>query len=72
MTALRAAVRNASSFAGVQVFEPSGELIGEIALPDAVNFTFGGPDRNVLFIATDDAVWAAVLNATGPSRLRGV
>jgi gluconolactonase len=62
----------ASSFSGVQVFEPEGRLIGEIALPGAVNFAFGGPDRNVLFITTDDAVWAAVLNTTGPSRVRGV
>ena len=62
----------ASAFSGVQVFEPGGELIGEISLPGAVNFTFGGPDRNVLFITVDDALWAAVLNATGPSRVRGV
>jgi gluconolactonase len=62
----------ASSFGGVQVFAPDGELIGEISLPGAVNFTFGGPERNVLFITTDDAVWAAVLNVTGPSRVRGV
>jgi gluconolactonase len=61
----------ASSFSGVQVFEPEGELIGEIALPGAVNFTFGGPDRNVLFITTDDAVWAAELDVTAPSRSRG-
>ena len=54
----------ASSFGGVQVFSPDGDLLGEIALPGAVNFTFGGPDRNVLFITTDDAVWAAVLQAT--------
>ncbi len=56
----------ASSFAGVQVFATDGELIGEITLPGAVNFTFGGPRRNVLFITTDTAVWAAVLSATGP------
>lgn len=62
----------ASAFSGVQVFEPGGELIGEIRLPGAVNFTFGGPDRNVLFITADDALWAAVLNTTGPSRVRGV
>jgi gluconolactonase len=55
----------ASAFSGVQVFNPSGDLIGEIGLAGAVNFTFGGPDRNVLFITTDDAVWAAVLNAAG-------
>jgi gluconolactonase len=62
----------ASSASGIQVFEPEGELIGEIALPGAVNFAFGGPDRNVLFITADEAVWAAVLAATGPSRVRGV
>ncbi len=56
----------ASSSAGVQVFSRDGELIGEINLPGAVNFTFGGERRNVLFITTDTAVWAAVLNATGP------
>jgi gluconolactonase len=62
----------ASAFSGVQVFSPDGDLIGEIELPGAVNFTFGGPDRNVLFITADDAVWAAVLAVTGASRLRGV
>ncbi len=49
----------------MQVFDPTGELIGEIALSGAVNFTFGGPGRNVLFITTDTAVWAAVLEAKG-------
>jgi len=55
----------ASSFSGVQVFDPTGDLIGEIHLPGAVNFTFGGPDRNVLFITTDDAICAARLAAQG-------
>src|SRR5712691_4301872 len=53
----------ASASSGVQVFSPTGDLIGEIRLPGAVNFTFGGPDRNVLYITADTAVWAAVLNA---------
>ncbi|MGH9283426.1 MAG: SMP-30/gluconolactonase/LRE family protein, partial [Acidimicrobiales bacterium] len=56
----------ASAFSGVQVFNPAGDLIGEIHLPGAVNFAFGGPEGNVLFITTDTAVWAAVLAATGP------
>jgi gluconolactonase len=56
----------ASSFSGVQVFSPSGQLIGEIALPGAVNFTFGGRRRDVLFITTDTAIWAAHLQAAGP------
>jgi gluconolactonase len=55
----------ASAFSGVQVFGQSGALLGEIHLPGAVNFTFGGPGRDVLFITTDVAVWAAVLNAKG-------
>jgi gluconolactonase len=55
----------ASALHGIQVFDPAGDLIGEISLPGAVNFTFGGPDRNVLFITADTAIWAAVLNAKG-------
>jgi gluconolactonase len=56
----------ASAFNGVQVFNPAGDLIGEIDLPGAVNFTFGGRDRNFLFITADNAVWVAVLEARGP------
>ncbi len=56
----------ASSARGVQVFSTGGRLIGEIGLPGAVNFTWGGPRRNHLFITTDTAIWAAVLDATGP------
>ena len=55
----------ASAFDGVQVFSPEGHRLGTIHLPGAVNFTFGGRDRNVLFITADTAVWAAVLNVQG-------
>jgi gluconolactonase len=55
----------ASSLGGIQVFDPSGHLIREIHLPGAVNFTFGGPDRNVLYVTTDDAVWAVQTDARG-------
>lgn len=55
----------ASASTGVHVLAPSGAPIGEIHLPGAVNFTFGGPHRNVLFITADTAIWAAVLNAKG-------
>ena len=54
-----------SAFSGVQVFNPSGDFIGEIRLPGAVNFTFGGPDNNILFITADTAIWAAILQASG-------
>ena len=57
----------ASARSGINVFDPAGVLLGEIALPGAVNFTFGGPDRNVLFITADTAIWAAVLNTKGAS-----
>ncbi|HEY2371413.1 MAG TPA: SMP-30/gluconolactonase/LRE family protein [Gaiellaceae bacterium] len=49
----------ASSFTGVQIFDVTGELRDEISLPGAINFTFGGAERNTLFITTDTAVWAA-------------
>ena len=55
----------ASAAGGIQVFDPSGELVQEIHLPGAVNFTFGGPDRDVLYVTTDDAVWAVQLDARG-------
>ena len=55
----------ASAFSGVQIFEPSGDLVEEIDLPGAVNFTFGGPDRDVLYVTTDEAVWAVQLDARG-------
>jgi gluconolactonase len=54
-----------SASTGIHVSDGDGELLGEITLPGAVNFTFGGADRNVLFITADTAVWAAVLNAKG-------
>jgi gluconolactonase len=55
----------ASSFSGVQVFAPDGEHLGEIRLPGAVNFCFGGPERDLLLITTDAAVWAVALAAKG-------
>jgi gluconolactonase len=60
----------ASSFSGVQVFSSAGDLIGQIRLPGAVNFTFGGPGGEVLFITTDTAIWAAVLNPAAGVRPR--
>ena len=55
----------ASALHGIQVFDPASTLLGEIVLPGAVNFVFGGAGRNVLFITADTAVWAAHLNAKG-------
>ena len=55
----------ASSPGGIQAFDPSGDLIREIDLPGAVNFTFGGPDHDVLYVTTDDAVWAVQTDVRG-------
>jgi gluconolactonase len=55
----------ASATTGIQVFDPSGRQVGAIHLPGTVNFTFGGPDDDVLFITTDTAVWAAELSTKG-------
>jgi gluconolactonase len=55
-----------SSSSGIQVLEPSGRRIGDIELAGAVNFCFGGPERNTLFITTDTAIYAAHLEAKGP------
>ena len=50
---------------GVEVLGPNGERLGEIPVPGAVNFCFGAPDRNVLFITTDTAIYAAHLETKG-------
>jgi gluconolactonase len=55
----------ASSFSGVQVLARDGQLLGEIRLPGAVNFCFGGPELDLLLITTDTAVWGAALAAKG-------
>jgi gluconolactonase len=60
-----------SSSRGVEVFAPEGTHLGTIAVPGAVNFTFGGRRGDVLFITADDAIWAAVLAPTTPLTPRG-
>lgn len=51
-----------SCFSGVQILAPNGELVDEIELPGAVNFTFA---HSTLLITTDTAIWAAELSAKG-------
>jgi gluconolactonase len=50
---------------GVEVLGPDGSPIGAIELPGAVNFCFGGPDGDVLFITADTAIYAAHHDAKG-------
>ncbi len=54
-----------SSATGVQVFTPDGDLLGEIIAPGVANFTFGGPDNDVLFILGDTRIWQARLQVGG-------
>jgi gluconolactonase len=54
----------ASAVNGIHVFSPRGELLGEIELPGAVNFTFGARD-DVLFVTADTAIWAVLLEPSG-------
>jgi gluconolactonase len=51
---------------GVEVLSPDGSLLGQIELPGAVNFCLGGPERDVLSITADTAIYAAHLEAKGP------
>jgi gluconolactonase len=54
-----------SSATGVQVFTPDGDLLGEIMAPGVANFTFGGPDNDVLFILGDTVIWQTKLAVAG-------
>jgi gluconolactonase len=48
----------ASTPAGVRILAPSGETVGEIALPGAVNFAWREPGREVLYVTAETAIWA--------------
>ncbi|MGD9545618.1 MAG: SMP-30/gluconolactonase/LRE family protein [Methylocystis sp.] len=54
-----------SSATGVQAFSAEGELLGEIMAPGVANFTFGGPNNDVLFILADTRIWQAALTVAG-------
>ena len=56
----------ASAGDGVRCYEPEGNLIGLIRVPDVVaNVCFGGPARNRLFICATGAVYAVYLLTNG-------
>ena len=50
----------------VTVFDPDGDVVGSIAVPEApANLTFGGPDRTTLFITARTAVYAVEMTVSG-------
>lgn len=55
-----------SSADSIQVYSPAGELLGKIMVPEKIaNCTFGGRDKNRLFIAASKSIYAITLNTTG-------
>jgi gluconolactonase len=54
---------------GVQVLHPDGTLIGRIHVPEKVgNVTFGGPGRDVLYIAASTSLYRIRLATRGVQR----
>jgi gluconolactonase len=51
---------------GVRIFNPQGQPIGHISLPErAANVCFGGPKRNRLFMAGCHSIYALFVNTQG-------
>ncbi len=58
-----------SSQDGVRVFDPHGNPLGRIKLPQmAANLTFGGPRNNRLFITATDTLYAIYVAVNGAQR----
>ena len=54
---------------GVMVFDPQGQPIGHIRLPErCANLCFGGADNNRLFMASSHSLYAIYLNTRGAER----
>lgn len=55
-----------TSALGLQVYDPSGKHLGNIAFPEQpANVVFAGPDRKTLYVTARTAVYAAPTNAVG-------
>ena len=54
-----------SSGTGVQVFDTTGRILGEILAGGVANFCFGGIGNNMLFMMCDTAINIATLAAAG-------
>lgn len=58
-----------SSEDSVQIYHPDGTRIGRIPVPEKVgNLTFGGPERDQLFIAASTSLYRIRLNTRGMQR----
>jgi gluconolactonase len=58
-----------SSQDSVQVFHPDGTLLGKILVPEKVgNLTFGGPERDLLYIAASTSLYRIRLATRGVQR----
>ena len=48
---------------GLHCFDPDGTLIGKLRLPEVTsNLTFGGPQRNHLYITSTTSLYAVRVN----------
>ena len=51
---------------GVHVFNPDGERVGQVLLPEVcANLCFGGPHRNRLFMTASQSLYAVYTNVLG-------
>ena len=51
---------------GIQVFTPSGVMLGKILVPErTANCAFGGKNRETLFITASTSLYSIVMNAKG-------
>jgi gluconolactonase len=54
---------------GVRCYSPQGELLGKIHLPEtAGNLTFGGVQRNRMYICATTSIYACYVNTQGAAR----
>jgi len=59
----------AAAHDGLHCFDPDGTLIGKLYLPEVVsNLTFGGAQRNHLYITATSSLYSLRVNVTGAPR----
>jgi gluconolactonase len=55
-----------SSEDSIQIFHPDGTLLGKILIPEKIgNLTFGGEQKNELFITASTSLYRIILNTRG-------